>query len=53
MVIQWLGHSCFKLTESTGTTVVTDPYDSYIGYKMEPVTADVVTISHNHKDHSI
>ena len=52
MKIQWLGHSCFKLTESTGTTVVTDPYDSYIGYKMEPVSANIVTISHKHKDHS-
>ena len=52
MKIQWLGHSCFKLTESTGTTVVTDPYDSYVGYKMEPVSADVVTVSHKHKDHS-
>ena len=52
MKIQWLGHSCFKLTESTGTTVVTDPYDSYIGFKMEPVSANIVTMSHKHKDHS-
>ena len=26
MIIEYLGHSCFKLTESTGTCVVCDPY---------------------------
>jgi len=51
MKIQWLGHSCFKLTESTGTSIVTDPYDSYVGFKMAPVSADIVTVSHKHKDH--
>lgn len=51
MKIQWLGHSCFKLTESTGTTIVTDPYESYVGFEMEKVQADIVTISHHHKDH--
>ena len=52
MKIQWLGHSCFKLTESTGTTIVTDPYNSYVGFSMPQVSADVVTVSHKHKDHS-
>ena len=52
MKIQWLGHSCFKLTESTGTSIVTDPYDSYVGFKMAPVGSDIVTVSHKHKDHS-
>ncbi len=52
MKIQWLGHSCFKLTESTGTSIVTDPYDSYVGFKMAPVSSSIVTVSHKHKDHS-
>ena len=52
MKIQWLGHSCYKLTESTGTSIMTDPYNDYIGYKMEPTEADVVTVSHSHKDHN-
>lgn len=51
MKIQWLGHSSFKLEESTGTTIVTDPY-CHIGFDMPTVKADAVTVSHNHKDHS-
>lgn len=34
-----------------GLTVVTDPYDDYVGYAMPEVEADVVTVSHHHKDH--
>ncbi len=52
MIIQWLGHSCFRLEESTGTTIVTDPYDTEVGYVMPKVEADAVTISHQHKDHN-
>lgn len=53
MRIQWLGHSCFKLEESTGTTVVADPYDpKKVGIDLPKIKADVVTISHNHADHN-
>ncbi len=51
MKIQYLGHSCFVLTESTGTTVVTDPYGK-IGFSVPAVRADVVTVSHQHYDHN-
>lgn len=51
MKLQWLGHSSFRLEESTGTTVVTDPYHSYIGIDIPEVEADVVTVSHKHDDH--
>ena len=51
MKIRYLGHSCFMLTESTGTTIVTDPYGA-IGYKMPSVKADAVTVSHGHYDHN-
>lgn len=53
MKIQWLGHSCFKLTESTGTTVITDPFKpSTVGYAMAYESADAVTLSHAHDDHN-
>ncbi len=51
MKIRYLGHSCFVLTESTGTTIVTDPYGN-VGYKMPAVKADAVTVSHSHYDHN-
>lgn len=51
MKIRYLGHSCFVLTESTGTTIVTDPYGD-IGYSMPSVKADAVTVSHGHYDHN-
>lgn len=51
MKIEYLGHSCFKLTESTGVSVVCDPYSCEIGFKMPKVSADAVTISHHHFDH--
>ena len=51
MKIEYLGHSSFKLTESTGPSVVCDPYDGSVGYEMDAVRADAVTVSHGHFDH--
>jgi L-ascorbate metabolism protein UlaG (beta-lactamase superfamily) len=51
MKIAYLGHSSFLLTESTGTTIVTDPYDSAVGFEMPQIKADAITISHHHYDH--
>lgn len=35
-----------------GTTIVTDPYDGkMVGFEMEHVRCDVVTVSHHHGDH--
>lgn len=51
MKIKYLGHSSFLLTESTGTSIVCDPYGEGVGYKMPQVSADAVTISHHHFDH--
>lgn len=50
MKIRYLGHSCFQLTESTGTSIVTDPYGD-VGFDLPRVSADVVTVSHSHYDH--
>ena len=52
MKIEYLGHSCFKLTESTGTSVVCDPYEAGVGFEMKKVHADAVTVSHGHFDHN-
>ena len=52
MKIQYLGHSCFRLIESTGTTIITDPYKD-IGYELpKGLKADAVTVSHGHFDHN-
>ena len=53
MNIRWLGHSCFALTESTGTVIVTDPYsEDKVGFAMPAVSANAVTVSHGHEDHN-
>lgn len=53
MKITWLGHSSFLLEESTGTRIITDPYDgNVVGYDMPSIDADIVTISHAHSDHN-
>lgn len=52
MKIQWLGHSAFRLEESTGTVIVTDPYHPNIGREMPRIVCDAVTVSHEHYDHN-
>ena len=51
MIITYHGHSSFKLKGKDGT-VVTDPFHSYIGFDFLSASADIVTTSHDHKDHS-
>lgn len=52
MKIEWMAHSCFKVTLNDGKIIVFDPYDESVGYNAKKIDADIVTISHNHKDHS-
>jgi L-ascorbate metabolism protein UlaG (beta-lactamase superfamily) len=51
MEINWLGHSCFRL-RSRDTTIVTDPPAPASGYTLAGLTADIVTISHQHAGHN-
>lgn len=51
MEINWYGHSCFRLRDKE-ITIVTDPYDKSLGLSLPKLKADVVTISHDHPDHS-
>ncbi len=50
--ISYLGHSCFLVETENKTKILMDPYDKSVGYSMEPVYADIVTISHEHYDHN-
>ena len=51
MTITYHGHSTFKIKGKRGT-VVTDPYDNYIGLTLPNMSADIITVSHDHKDHN-
>jgi L-ascorbate metabolism protein UlaG (beta-lactamase superfamily) len=52
MEITHLGHSSFRLKGKTAS-LVTDPYDpGKVGLKFPKISADLVTISHQHDDHN-
>jgi L-ascorbate metabolism protein UlaG (beta-lactamase superfamily) len=53
MEITWYGHSCFRLTERSYATVVTDPFDNKsIGYGSLKLKSDIVTVSHDAPGHN-
>lgn len=52
MDIKYLGHSSFSLRSKRGT-VVTDPFDpKMVGLRFPKVEAQIVTLSHDHRDHN-
>ena len=52
MDITYLGHSSFKI-KTKSATLVTDPFDpDMVGIKYSGVEGDIVTVSHDHKDHN-
>ncbi len=53
MEITYLGHAAFRL-KGKSATVVTDPYTpEHVGLKFpKHITADIVTVSHDHPDHN-
>ena len=52
MEITYLGHSSFKIKGKTAS-IITDPYFSEsVGFHFPKSQSDIVTVSHNHKDHS-
>ena len=52
MDIKYLGHSSFFI-KSKEAKLVTDPFDpQMVGLKFPKVEADIVTVSHQHKDHN-
>lgn len=51
MDIQYVGHSSFRLRGKEGI-VITDPFESSVGFSLPQLRADIVTISHDHADHN-
>ncbi|NMB70053.1 MBL fold metallo-hydrolase [candidate division WWE3 bacterium] len=51
MEITYIGHSCFKI-KGKESTIVIDPYDSKVGYKLPKLDADILLVSHKHFDHN-
>ncbi len=51
MEIVWLGHSCFRI-RGREATILTDPCPPSSGYNIGKPTADIVTISHSHDNHT-
>jgi len=52
MKIRWFGHACFLFTNSEGKKILTDPFDTSVGYNLPDAEPDIVTISHSHLDHN-
>lgn len=57
MLIRWFGQSSFYIISDSGVKIITDPYmpssaGGFLNYKAIQVPADIVTVSHDHKDHS-
>ncbi len=52
MKLTWLGHACFKMEHGDGTSIITDPFDSSVGYTVPKESGDIVTCSHDHFDHN-
>jgi len=51
MVITWYGQSCFKI-QSGETVLFTDPFCKEIGLTPPRGAANIITISHQHRDHN-
>ncbi len=54
MKIKWLGHASFLITAADGAKIITDPYclGSGLSYGAITDSADIVTVGHDHMDHS-
>jgi L-ascorbate metabolism protein UlaG (beta-lactamase superfamily) len=56
MQITWKGQSCFQIVYSQGkdghVNVVIDPFDESCGLKVPKMEADILLVTHQHKDHN-
>jgi len=51
MIINWLGQSCMRI-QSGGLSFVIDPFSPEIGLNLPRIKADVLLITHSHRDHN-
>ena len=55
MKIEWYGQAAFSITSDSGLKIITDPYTPGgfgLNYNDIGESADIVTVSHDHADHS-
>jgi len=52
MLIEWYGHSCFRIALENGKKIVFDPFDHTVGYEQPKIEANYVLESHQHFDHN-
>ena len=54
--IYWAGQSCFQISVSNSrdhsADIVIDPFDESTGLKLPNLSADIVLVTHDHKDHN-
>ncbi len=50
--ITYYGHAMFEIQSSDGIRIITDPYNEAIKDNLPDVTAEIVTVSHDHFDHN-
>lgn len=49
--IRWWGQACFSISDGVHT-VIADPFPADFGYKPPDMPAQVVLVSHEHRDHN-
>jgi len=51
MNISWYGQSCFRIEAKEGSILI-DPFAKEIGLRPARIKDDVITVSHQHRDHN-
>jgi len=56
MNIQWHGQSCFQIIarreKNSPISIVIDPFDESLGLRVPKLEADILLITHSHRDHN-
>ena len=52
VTVRWHGQACVTVASPGGETVMIDPFDESIGYRLPPIAPDVVVTTHRHYDHA-